>query len=139
MGTSYTPSEWRLFIDSSKRSLKCVLLHNGNKLASIPIGHSVQMKETYENMKIILDRIKYAEHDWVICGDLKVLAMLLGQQSGYTKYPCFLCLWDSRAKQDHWIKRDWPSREVFVTGEKNIVNAPLVNREKVFYLHYTLS
>ena len=49
MGTSYTLSEWRLFIDSSKRSLKCVRLHNGNKLASIPIGHSVQMKETYEN------------------------------------------------------------------------------------------
>ena len=49
MGTSYALSEWRLFIDSSKRSLKCVLLHNGNKLASIPIGHSVQMKETYEN------------------------------------------------------------------------------------------
>ena len=51
MGTSYTPSQWRLFLDSSKRSLNCVLLYNGNKLASIPIGHSVQMKETYENMK----------------------------------------------------------------------------------------
>ena len=59
MGTSYTPSEWRLCIDSSKRSIKCVLLHNGNKLATIPIGHFVQMKETYENMKTILDRIKY--------------------------------------------------------------------------------
>ena len=131
MGTSYTPSEWRLFIDSSKRSLKYVLLHNGNKLASIPIGHFVQMKETYENMKTILDRIKYAEPDWVICRDLKVLSMLFGQQSGHTKYPYFLCLWDSRAKQDHWKKRDWLSREVFVTGERNTVNAPLVNKEKV--------
>ncbi len=27
----YDSNEWRLFIDSSKRSLKCVLLHNGNK------------------------------------------------------------------------------------------------------------
>ena len=131
MGTSYTPSEWRLFIDSSKRSLKCVQLHNGNKLASVPIGHSIQMKETYENMKIILDKIKCAEHEWVICGDLKVLSILLGQQGGNTKYPCFLCLWDSRAKQDHWIKREWPSREVFVLGEKNIKNIPLVNREKI--------
>ena len=25
---SYNPDEWRLFIDSSKRSLRCVLLHN---------------------------------------------------------------------------------------------------------------
>ena len=60
-----------------------------------------------------------------------MLSMLLGQQSGYTKYPYFLCLWDSRAKQDHWKKRDWLSREVFVTGERNTVNVPLVNKEKV--------
>ncbi|KAL4126753.1 hypothetical protein QTP88_010962 [Uroleucon formosanum] len=30
---------------------------------------------------------------------------LLGQQGGYTKYPCFLCLWNSRARQEHWIKK----------------------------------
>ena len=62
MGTSYTPSEWKLFIDSSKQSMKCVLLHNGNKLAFVQIKHSIQMKETYENMKTILERIKYAEY-----------------------------------------------------------------------------
>ena len=76
--TSYTPSERRLFIDSSKRRLNSALLHNGNKLASAPIGHSIQMKETYENRKTILDRIKYTEHQWVICGDLRVLFILLG-------------------------------------------------------------
>jgi hypothetical protein len=27
----YAPDEWRLFIDSSKRSLKAGLIHNGNK------------------------------------------------------------------------------------------------------------
>ena len=37
----YNPDEWKLFIDSSKRNLKWVLLHNGNKFACIPIGHSV--------------------------------------------------------------------------------------------------
>ena len=60
-----------------------------------------------------------------------MLSMLLGQQGGNTKYLCFLSLWDSRAKQDHWIKRKWPSREVFVLREKNIKNVPLVNRKKV--------
>ena len=78
MGTSYILLEWRLFIDSSKRSMKCALLHNGNKLAFIPIEHSVQMKETHENMFSILSRIKYVEHKWIICGDLNVLSMLLG-------------------------------------------------------------
>jgi len=38
-------SEWRLFIDSSKRSFRAVLLHNGNKYASLPMGHSVHLKE----------------------------------------------------------------------------------------------
>jgi hypothetical protein len=41
----YKVNEWRLFIDSSKRSLKAVLLHNGNNYASLPIGHSVHLKK----------------------------------------------------------------------------------------------
>ena len=32
----YNPNSWRLFINSSKPSLKCVLLYNTNKYASIP-------------------------------------------------------------------------------------------------------
>jgi len=54
LGASYEASDWRLFIDSSKRSLKAVLLHNGNELASVPIAHSVEMTETYDNMKCLL-------------------------------------------------------------------------------------
>ena len=57
----YVTEEWRLFIDSSKRSVKCVLLHNGNKFASIPVAHSVNLKETYESMRTILQKIKYNE------------------------------------------------------------------------------
>jgi len=56
-GTTHDPEQWRLFIDSSKASLKAVLLHNGNIPASVPVGHSVHMKETYENLKLLLDKI----------------------------------------------------------------------------------
>ena len=129
MGCDYEPAEWRLFIDSSKRSLKCVLLHNRNVFASMLIGHSAQMKESYDSMKQVLEKLKYSEHNWKICGDLKIVCMLLGQQGGYTKYPCFLCLWDSRAKGDHWVKQDWPKRTEFVVGEKNIKYEPLVKPE----------
>ena len=38
------PQERRLFLDSSKVSLKCVLLHNENSYTSIPIGHSTTLK-----------------------------------------------------------------------------------------------
>ena len=41
----YKPQDWRLFIDCSERSLKCVLLHNGNNYAPIPIGYSTKLKE----------------------------------------------------------------------------------------------
>ena len=37
-------TEWRLFIDSSKTSLKAVLLHNGNKFPSVPIAYATNMK-----------------------------------------------------------------------------------------------
>lgn len=136
----YIPDQWRLFIDSSKRSLKCVLLHNGNKYGSIPIGHSTKMKEEYETISLVLKKIKYEEHQWVICVDLKMVNFLLGQQSGYTKYPCFLCLWDSRAKNQHWITRNWPSRDIMILGQQNVINEPLVDREKIIFppLHIKL-
>jgi hypothetical protein len=127
----YSPGDWRLFIDSSKRSLKCVLLHNGNKYASIPIAHSTKLKEIYETIAFVVEKIKYHQHQWSVCVDLKMVNFLLGQQGGYTKYPCFLCLWDSRAKHEHWIKKKWPVREDMTVGSKNIINPPLIEREKI--------
>jgi hypothetical protein len=87
----YDPSTWRLFIDYSKRSLKAVLFHNNNVPASIPLAHSPKLSESYETLNLVLEKIKYHEHEWQICGDLKVIGSLLGQQRGYTKFPCFLC------------------------------------------------
>ena len=31
---------------------------------------------------------------------------LLGLHSGYTKYACFLYLWESRTKHEHWVRKD---------------------------------
>jgi len=84
-----------LFIDSSKVSLKAVLLHNGNIFPSAPLAHAANMKEYYENMKLLLEKIQYEKHNWNICGDLKLTALLLGLQFGYTTVCCFLCEWDS--------------------------------------------
>ena len=41
IGIAYSASNWRLFIVSSKQSLKAVFLHNGNVYPSILIAHSV--------------------------------------------------------------------------------------------------
>ena len=74
----------RLFIDSSQTSLK-VVLHSGKKYASIPVRHSIHLKEMFENLALILTKLNYNEYEWTNCGDLKLLSIILGQQSGYTR------------------------------------------------------
>ena len=87
MGVTYVSGDWRLFIDSSKWSLKCGLLHNGNVYGSIPIGHLVELKQNHCSLKLVLDSLQYENHNWKIWVDLKMVSFLLGRQSEYTKYP----------------------------------------------------
>ena len=62
IGIAYSALDRHLFIESSKQSLKVVLLHNGNVYPSIPIAHSVQMKEDREFVQILLELIQYNDH-----------------------------------------------------------------------------
>ena len=89
LGVEHSSQEWRLFIDSSKTSLKAVLLHNGNTLPSMPSAYAMDLKETYETMALLLEAIKYKDHAWQLCCDLKVVSLLTGLQDGFTKYCCF--------------------------------------------------
>ena len=122
IGIAYSASDWRLFIDSSKQSLKAVLLHNGNVYPSIPIAHSV---------KILLKLIQCNDHNWDVCGDIKMIAFLLRLQRGYTKHSCFLCLWNSRADEQHFSVKNWPARKKFTPGSHNVLNSPLIERSKI--------
>ncbi|GBM31242.1 hypothetical protein AVEN_223440-1 [Araneus ventricosus] len=76
---------------------------------------------------MILEKINYQEYRWMVRGDFKMLSMLLGKHAGYTKYPCFLCLWDSRARDLHWTKTDWSLRGALTP----VINTTLVPPEKV--------
>ncbi|KAI6658854.1 hypothetical protein LOD99_15179 [Oopsacas minuta] len=82
-------------------------------------------------MKVFLDALNYTIHRWLICGDLKVISLLLGQQDGYTKYPCFLCLWDSRADARQYVQKAWPHRDHLVPGSHNVIQEPLVDSNDV--------
>ena len=131
MGLDYVATEWRLFNDSSTRISKAVLLHNGNKYSLIPIGHSVQMKETHDNMDQLLSDLNYHNHGWLICGDLKVVGLVLGRQGGYKKHPCLLCFWDSRDDDQHYIRQEWPPRQVLEPGSHNVQSRLLVEPNKI--------
>ena len=88
LSITHKAEEWRLFIDSSKySSLNAVLLLNDNEQPSVPVAYVVAMKETYETMCHILPAIKYENHCWRICGDLKMIGLLMGLQSRFTKFP----------------------------------------------------
>ena len=123
--------DWRLFIDSSKYRLKAMLLHIENLKPSIPVAHLVTMKETYENMRTLLDKINYNRYKWQICGDLKVIAILVELKGGFAKYCCFLCLWDSRAVNEHYVTKIWPRRSEFQPGSQNVKYVPLVDAKNV--------
>ena len=75
----YHSNDWQSFLDSSKHGLKCVLLHNGNVYAAVLIGHSVYLREKHNDVKAVIDLLKYHEHNWTICVDLKMVNFLLGQ------------------------------------------------------------
>lgn len=131
LGQTYDARDWRIFVDSSKESLKAVLLHNSNQKPSIPIAHAVNMKETYETMTKLFKNINYEMHDWKVCCDLKVVAILSGLQGGFTKHCCFLCLWDSRARHKHYVQKDWPPRVNSTIGEQNIQHMALVKKDNI--------
>ena len=40
-------------------------------------------------------------------------------------------MWDSRDRAKHYVKKEWPAREQLAPGARNIINEPLVDREKI--------
>ena len=65
---------------------------------------------------------------------------LLGQQSGYTKFPCLLCLSDYRAKDQYYVTKGWSLKIELKPGDKNVMDNPLVPRDKIIFplLHIKL-
>jgi len=96
------------------------------------LAHATDTKESYESVKLLLGKIKSDEFKSKLCGDPKVVALLLGMQLEYTKYCCFLCERDSRDKNNHYVNKLWPKRTSLTPGEKNVLNLPLVLPEKIY-------
>ena len=130
LGVKYDPKEWRLFILHNGLH-NGVILHSGNKLACIQVAHSVQLKEDYDTMEAFLHALNYTPHRGFICGDLKDISLLPGQQGGYSKYSCYPCLWDSRADARHYVQEIWSHREQLVPGSHNVIQEPLVDSKNV--------
>ena len=112
-----TLNNGQTFCRFHKFSLKAVLLHNRCIHPSIPIAHTVYMKEIHKNMDLLLTAISYSRYGWKICGVLHGVGLLLGIQSGYTKFCCFLCEGYSQAEDKHYKMKDWPMQKNSVPGK----------------------
>jgi len=62
-----------------------------------------------------------------------VIALLLGLQQGFTKYCCFICEWDSRARSLHCSRKDWPARKSLEPGIMNVENQSIVEQSKLLW------
>ena len=59
---------------------------------------------------------------------------LLGQQSWFTKYLCFLCMWDSMDRVQHYTKKDWPLREELgPCRAMTTINSPRVDGDRILF------
>lgn len=66
----------------------------------------------------------------MMCGDFKVVSMLLGQQKGLTKFTCSFCEWGSIARNLHRSKK-MAVRNILKSAEKNILLKTLVHPKKI--------
>ncbi|GBN22005.1 hypothetical protein AVEN_175746-1 [Araneus ventricosus] len=62
-----------------------------------------------------------------------MVCFLLGQQRRYNKYPCFLCMWDSIAREKNWAQSNWSPRSDLKPGDPNILYQPLVDRKNIIF------
>ncbi|XP_061409988.1 uncharacterized protein LOC133344058 [Lethenteron reissneri] len=63
--------------------------------------------------------------------ETSMVAFLMGLQGGFTKFTCYLCLWDSRDTKAHYHRWDWPQWTEFSVGRNNVKWEPLVDLRKV--------
>ena len=110
-----------------------MLLHNGNRYGAVPVGHSTVLQEQQDDIRTVIDLFKYHEHGWIICVDLKMVSFLLSQQKGYSKLPCFFCMWNSQDPENHWTRKEWHISDK--AGMLNVIYDPIVGRDKIIFPH----
>ena len=88
------------------------------------------MKEN-NSMDHLLSAVNYQEHKCLICRDLKVVGLVLETQGGHTKHPCFLCLWNSEADDQHNVRKEWPLRQGLKPGSHYAQSHSLVELNKI--------
>lgn len=116
---------------TARSSIKAVLLHIGNVKTSVPVAFAIGLKEEFDTMEEILELTQYNRCQFKMIADFKVIAILMGLQGGNVKYPCILCLWDSRPHSQHFSRSVWPVRVDHTPDTHNVKSDPLVSLTQI--------
>lgn len=135
-GKEHVPENYRTFIDSSVESLIIALLKNHTdpneeKEPPIILLYSPHCKENRTSIQKCLELIRYWNYEWLVIADLKIVTIILGLTAGYSKYPCHLCEFDSRADELVKFKNKFSPRKQFKINEKNVKYKPMIDPSKV--------
>ena len=84
----------------------------------------------------MLERIRYPAYKWFVCADLKVVAILVGLQLGYTKYCCF-CAYGTQ----ELVVNITPESSGLLDWCHSLVSTTLpichwFHKRKLYFLHY---
>jgi len=127
----YRSSEFLLFIDGSVAGIKAALIKKDGAHFPVLILQWNKAKENYSTLKEILTRLNYVEGNWEICGDFKILQILMGlKNGGNIRHPCFFCLYHAQHTEKE-TKVDWEERTSFIEGQYSVERVPLINTEKI--------
>lgn len=59
--------EYKVYNEDFCKFFKTVLLNIGNQYILLP----VHLRESYENLELVPEKIKYMDHGWMVFGDFK--------------------------------------------------------------------
>ena len=100
----------------------------------------MHLEENYTNVKTLLLALKCDQFNWQVIRDFRMVAFLVGLQGGFTKFPCYLCHWDSRDTTAHYHRQIWRKRTEYSVGYSNFKLDPLIDLIQVLLppLHINL-
>lgn len=105
-----------------------MLLHKSNKWPAIPLYYATDEKEDRVTLEKLLDIIKYKEHNWKLCCDLKVVKIIAVMKVGNPNHGCFKCDWNRNDKDKDQYTDKWtgtnPDIKTDIKINMNIVLIP---------------
>lgn len=99
----YIQLDWKLFTDSSQLSLKAVLHNDDNFFLSIPVGHAVNMKVSWE-----YEITSKSDQGWRSLMTDMWKSESYSDTSAYswsTQSMLFLCEWDNHIRASHYKRK----------------------------------